>query len=72
MSPSTRLPVLVQSIDDLSLGATKQRDDPKPKRRKPVRLAVANLMSPPRGDKYMIGAYAVAGARMTGRGTRAE
>jgi hypothetical protein len=30
MSPSTRLPVLVQSIDDLSLGATKQRDDPNP------------------------------------------
>jgi hypothetical protein len=71
MSPSTRLPVLVQSIDDLSLGATKQRDDPKPKRRKPVRLALANVMSPLRGDKY-IGAYAVAGARMTGRGTRAE
>lgn|SRR5947208_442654 len=70
-SRSTRLPALVRTIDDLSLGATKQRDDPKPKRRKPVRLAVANVMSA-RRDKYMIGAYAVAGARMAGRWTSAE
>jgi hypothetical protein len=47
--------------DDPPTAPTKQRDDLKPGRRNPVRLAAAKVMSALRGDKYMVDAYPAAG-----------
>ncbi len=45
--------------DHAPAAATKQRDDPKPRRRNPVRVAAAKVMGALRGDKYMVDAYPV-------------
>ncbi len=47
--------------DDAPTAATKQRDDPKPRRRNPVGIAAAKVMSALRGDKYMVDAYPAPG-----------
>lgn len=53
-------PAEVQA-DDLPTAPNKQRDDSKPGRRNPVRLAATKVMSALRGDKYMVDAYPAAG-----------
>ncbi len=57
------IPQPVEVYDDPATptAATEQRDDAKPGRRNPVRLAAAKVMSALRGDKYMIDAYPASG-----------
>ena len=47
--------------DDIPIATTKQRDDPKQRRRNPARIAAAKVMSALHGDKYMVDAYPAAG-----------
>jgi hypothetical protein len=54
-------PVEVYDEPAAPTAATEQRDDAKPGRRNPVRLAAAKVMSALRGDKYMIDAYPAPG-----------
>jgi hypothetical protein len=54
------LPEPVDVRDDVPTAASEQRDDPKPGRRNPFRLAAAKVMSALRGEKYMVDAYPAA------------